>query len=115
MAGFHEKPTAEAAHEIIRRGGLWNSFIMAFRVDHLLRTIRRERPEDHQRIRRHGPAAYADLPPWNFSRDLLGRIPDELVVLRAAGMGWSDWGTPEAIARALATDPDEHDEQRGAA
>jgi len=39
---------------------------------------------------------------WNFSHDLLSRMPEHLVVTRADGLGWSDWGTPEAIERSFA-------------
>lgn len=46
-------------------------------------------------------AHYPTLVPWNFSRDFLDRIPRHLAVLRADDLGWSDWGTPEAIARTL--------------
>jgi hypothetical protein len=43
------------------------------------------------------------LPSWNFSREFLARIPQHLVVARADDLGWSDWGTPEAIERTFAT------------
>ena len=47
-------------------------------------------------------AAYERLAPWNFSRDFLARVAPHLVVARADDLGWSDWGTPEAIERTLA-------------
>ena len=37
----------------------------------------------------------------NFSRDFLARVPHHLMVVRADDLGWSDWGTPEAIERTL--------------
>src|SRR6185503_2727588 len=36
VAAFHEKPARRVAGEVIRRGGLWNSFVMVGRVRHLL-------------------------------------------------------------------------------
>ena len=36
------------------------------------------------------------------SRDFLARVPRHLMVARAGDLGWSDWGTPEAIERTLA-------------
>ena len=42
------------------------------------------------------------LQPWNFSHGFLARMPEHLVVTRAGDVGWSDWGTPEAIERSLA-------------
>ena len=47
-------------------------------------------------------SAYPTIARWNFSRDFLARIPEQLMVVRAPGIGWSDWGTPEAIERTLA-------------
>src|SRR5205807_570380 len=47
-------------------------------------------------------SAYPTIAPWNFSRDFLARIPEHLMVTRAPGVRWSDWGTPEAIERSLA-------------
>ncbi len=45
---------------------------------------------------------YDRLQPWNFSHGFLSRMPEHLVVTRAGDVGWSDWGTPEAIERSLA-------------
>jgi len=47
-------------------------------------------------------AAYDRLAAWNFSRDFLARVPQHLMVARAGDLGWSDWGTLEAIERTLA-------------
>ncbi len=47
-------------------------------------------------------AAYQSLAPWNLSRDFLARVAPHLMVVRADDLGWSDWGTPEAIERTLA-------------
>jgi hypothetical protein len=46
---------------------------------------------------------YAQLPPWNFSHDLLEHVTPHLLVLRARGLGWSDWGPVGAIERTFAT------------
>ena len=39
--------------------------------------------------------------PWNLSRDFLPHIVQDLVVIRADGIGWSDLGTPESVDRTL--------------
>ena len=101
VAAFQEKPSIEAAEAIIRRGGLWNSFVMVFRVRRALELLRELRPADCERMGA-GESAYASLAPWNFSHDFLARIPGHLAVLRVEDVGWSDLGTPEAIARTLA-------------
>ena len=110
VKAFCEKPSATDAEAIIRRGGLWNSFIMVFQVARVLDLLRHERREDV--IMMEGALAtgtqclvdaYAALRPWNFSRDFLTRIPEHLVAVRASQLDWSDWGTPAAIERTLQT------------
>lgn len=109
VAAFREKPTADEAERLVARGGLWNSFVMAFHLPAVLSLLARLRPADLQPMQ-----MLADRPEladafyqhaveaWNFSSGFLARIPEHLVVLRAAGTGWSDWGTPEAVARTFA-------------
>jgi hypothetical protein len=46
-------------------------------------------------------AGYDELAAWNFSDDVLARRPQELLVVRADHLGWSDWGTPEAIVQTV--------------
>lgn len=109
VIAFHEKPGRRLAAHIIRRGGLWNSFVMVGCVARLIALLRAVRPDDVARL---APLtadadalapAYDHLPSWNFSRDFLARIPQQLVVARADDLGWSDWGTPEAVERTFAT------------
>jgi mannose-1-phosphate guanylyltransferase len=109
VAAFREKPTREDAERLVERGGLWNSFVMAFQVPAVLRLLARLRPADlqpMQALAAHPDRADAlyehDVRGWNFSSEFLASIPRHLVVLRTAGTGWSDWGTPEAIARTFA-------------
>jgi mannose-1-phosphate guanylyltransferase len=90
---FHEKPAPATAAEIIRRGGLWNSFVMAFRVDTMIGLLRRRRPAALEAV------GCASVSPWNFSRDFLAHVPGHLAVVQVEDVGWSDWGTPEAIER----------------
>jgi hypothetical protein len=47
-------------------------------------------------------AAYRSLRPVNFSKSLLAGRPEDLLVLAARNMYWSDWGSPERILRTLA-------------
>ena len=44
VAAFHEKPAQRLAARIIRRGGLWNSFVMVGRVARFVELIRAIRP-----------------------------------------------------------------------
>ena len=104
VGAFREKPSAADARAIVRRGGLWNSFIMVFEVGRVLGLLRRARPDDMTAMERalargeEGLArGYAALRPWNFSRDFLAHIPEHMIALRAERVRWSDWGTREAI------------------
>ena len=107
VAAFHEKPSAADAERIIAHGGLWNSFVMAFRVDTVLHALRETRALDYGQMRAVVDypellnVVYPVLRPWNFSADFLARIPERLLAVAAGDIGWSDWGTPEAIARML--------------
>jgi mannose-1-phosphate guanylyltransferase len=101
VLAFVEKPSPEQAERIIRRGALWNSFVMLFRVETMISLLRRRRASDYAALRRLDDDAYAAAAPWNFSRDFLAHIPEELLALPVADVGWSDWGTPEAVERTL--------------
>jgi len=108
VRAFCEKPAHGLAERIIGEGALWNCFVMVCRVRRLLALARALRPRDvamldAARDSAARTALYRDLPAWNFSSDLLARLAQHLVVLRADGIRWSDWGTVNAIERTLAT------------
>jgi hypothetical protein len=79
-----------------------DSFVMVARAGRLLALLHDVRPHDVARFAALDDA-YEGLTPWNFSRDFLAHVPQHLVVARADDLGWSDWGTPEAIERTFAT------------
>ena len=66
----------------------------------IMSLLRRRRPADHA-SHALDEAAYGSLNPWNFSRDFLAHVTDALLALRVDDVGWSDWGTPEAVERTL--------------
>ena len=104
VGGFHEKPSVELAKHLLRRGALWNSFVMVFHPSRLLALLQEQRSSDVERLRsviRSG-GGYEDVPRWNFSADFLTNIADHLLVLPVDGVYWSDWGTPEAVEQTLA-------------
>jgi mannose-1-phosphate guanylyltransferase len=110
---FIEKPSPEEARACLRRGGLWNTFVMVARAATFLEAGRRTLPDLHDRLRRvrafagtseEGAAlerAYALSPPANFSRDVLAADPARLAVSELPPLHWSDWGTPERVIMAL--------------
>jgi mannose-1-phosphate guanylyltransferase len=114
IAKFVEKPAAPLARQLIERGALWNSFIVAATARSLLRLLRRRFPEivdamrDAVRRDRHRPdnpiattRLYACLPSLDFSRDVVSNAESTLRVLAVAECGWSDLGNPKRIAATL--------------
>jgi mannose-1-phosphate guanylyltransferase len=108
VLAFHEKPAAGVAADMVRRGALWNTLVMVARVRRVLELLWALRPADVALLQDTPvdlaalATVYDRLQAWNFSREFLSHIPEHLVVIRADGLGWSDWGTPEAIERSFA-------------
>lgn len=120
VSRFVEKPDLTSAQEIMRNGGLWNTFIMTASVQGLIGLFERAHPGVARELRdllrstgmvASGDAAerqfaqgYAALPELDFSRDVL-QGQRCLKVLRMADCGWSDLGTPQRLARTLSCLP----------
>ncbi|HEU5057805.1 MAG TPA: sugar phosphate nucleotidyltransferase [Kofleriaceae bacterium] len=105
---FVEKPPAPIAERLHRMGGLWNTFVMVATVEMLWASAAARLPVHAEAIRAGDiDGAYRTLSPAGFSREVLERTP-ALAVLRLAGAGWSDWGTPRRVFQSLAGTPD-HD------
>jgi mannose-1-phosphate guanylyltransferase len=108
VGSFREKPERPLAARIVAQGGLWNSFVMAFRARRALELVATHLPvaygalAEASRARATLEEYYAGTTAWNFSSDLLARITAHLLVVRAERTGWSDWGTPRAIERTFA-------------
>jgi mannose-1-phosphate guanylyltransferase len=120
VVAFEEKPDRQRAERFFARGGLWNTMIVAARVDTLwalgqrllphmmrpfdalLRALRRSPGEPSStRIARAIEAAYHRMPHADFSRDLVQRCPEAALVLPLGNVEWSDWGRPERVASCL--------------
>ncbi len=110
---FKEKPDAETCAVLRARGALWNTFISVGPVSVFWRLARRHLPvHTHlldvyrlQRVRVGEKGAlealYRDMPPANFSADVLSHARG-LAVLPMSGTGWSDWGSPARVFESLA-------------
>jgi mannose-1-phosphate guanylyltransferase len=111
---FVEKPSTDAAEELIRTGALWNVFIIAARAHTLLELFTQRFPEIVAGMRAvvaqdaghvFDPVAtthlYRTLPDIDFSRHVLQGAEPSLRVLPAPACGWSDLGTPERVALTL--------------
>jgi mannose-1-phosphate guanylyltransferase len=109
---FVEKPSQETARGLMGRGGLWNTFVMAARVQTLVAAGRRTLPRLHERLALIGDRdgdeetrgienAYRLAPTANFSQCVLAAIPDALAVAPMPPLEWSDWGTPDRVIQTL--------------
>jgi mannose-1-phosphate guanylyltransferase len=113
VARFVEKPAEIVAQELMRAGGLWNTFVMAFKADTLLELAGRHAPalvrafspiweaDGEAQEREMLEEIYRGMAPLNFSRDFLEivalREPSRLFVLPVRGVTWSDWGSERRV------------------
>ena len=113
VRGFWEKPTAERARLFFGAGFVWNTLVVVARADTLTALGRRHVPDVAaclETLEAHAAGqedfaavseAYARMRPANFSREVLERETESLVMLRVRGVLWSDWGTPDRVVRTL--------------
>jgi mannose-1-phosphate guanylyltransferase len=103
---FWEKPTAGLARALLKRGCLWNSFVMVGRAGAFERVVHEAapemaaalthaasslgRPNEAAALRR----AYGSLPTAGFSDLVLTRLAHRFSVLRVKDVGWCDLGNP---------------------
>jgi mannose-1-phosphate guanylyltransferase len=113
VAGFVEKPSAAEADLLLRRGCLWNTFVLvghaeAFRVlldralpglyAELVAILNLPDPPRTTALER----LYASPIASDFSRDVLSRYPERLGVIELARSGWTDLGQPARALRVMA-------------
>lgn len=113
VSRFWEKPSGSLASSLMERCCLWNSFVMVGYVHAFVNLIRRALPglvEVFESIRSSLFTAaertalcelYSGIGATSFSQDVLSGQPNELAVLRASGLGWSDLGEPGRVHSAL--------------
>ena len=103
--------TPELAVAVADAGGVGSVTALGLspaRLDTMLAVLERLVPERLEVMRRlarkpdERGAAYAGIERWSFGRDVFARLVESLVAVPVADVGWSDWRTPQAIARSLA-------------
>jgi mannose-1-phosphate guanylyltransferase len=105
VEAFREKPDLASTFDLISRGALWNTLVMVFKLKRMLELLQELAPVESLRILESGENAgkmaevYAALNPWNLSNRVLARITQHLIVIKAAGVRWSDLGTRESVER----------------
>jgi mannose-1-phosphate guanylyltransferase len=115
---FVEKPAISTARELFRRGGLWNTMVVLGRVRSFWRQAEQQLPYQVALFNRYvdalataggRPDAQADkllgqlyrsMPRGDFSRSILQNSRGTGVV-KLAGSGWCDCGTPERLLGCL--------------
>ena len=97
----------------MKRGCLWNSFVMIGHVNAFMSLIRHTLPgliKSFDSIRRalfttaESSAVgdlYSTMRPASFSEDVLSVEPEHLAVFRGTGLGWSDLGEPSRVLSIL--------------
>ena len=106
VIGFWEKPPLAVAHELMKRGGLWNTFVSVGHASAFLGLFRSTVPDAVDKIARalardDLDSAYLDLDTIDFSMAVLGREPQRLLVIPDAASGWTDLGAPDRVIETL--------------
>jgi mannose-1-phosphate guanylyltransferase len=105
VEAFTEKPSLPGARDIISRGGLWNTFVMVFKLSRMMELLYEFVPNDCEKLSKlrkspeRAAELYENLEPWNLSTQVLARIPQHLIMLKVSDVQWSDWGTRESVER----------------
>ena len=110
---FWEKPDAMLASALMKRGCLWNSFVMVGHVRAFMQIIRQALSNLVEAFESTRPSfaptsetaalcdLYAGIRATNFSQDVLSMYPHDLAVLCGTGLGWSDLGDPSRVLSIL--------------
>jgi mannose-1-phosphate guanylyltransferase len=111
---FVEKPPVPLAQELIRRGALWNAFIIAADAQALIKLFERRCPDVVSAMWQILPTCsgdashaqslaelYEEIPVLDFSTRILQGQEHHLHVLPVPECGWSDLGTPQRVGQVL--------------
>src|SRR5579863_4260732 len=110
---FWEKPSEPEAQNLLKRGCLWNTFVMVGRARAFLAMIQTAAPglydvfaslpsQVHSGMTAEALApVYSGIAAADFSKQVLAAQPDKLTVLSLGDVGWSDLGDPQRVVSAL--------------
>jgi mannose-1-phosphate guanylyltransferase len=111
VRGFCEKPSFDLAMDLLRRGWLWNTFVLVGHVRGFLEMVNVPLAEIVDQFRGNHlwtgsevciqKSFYDRIPSIDFSREVLATQTPRLIVLRMVRTGWSDLGHPERVMAAL--------------
>jgi mannose-1-phosphate guanylyltransferase len=113
IEGFQEKPPLALAEALLRRGSLWNTFVMVGHVRAFLEMARKTVPSllqvlESAEVTSHPDAEiripdsiYAQIAPMDFSRHILALATNSLLAFRLTNIEWSDLGHPYRLLATL--------------
>ena len=110
---FWEKPDSKLALELLRRGCLWNTFVIVGTVGAFLDIFARALPQVYGSLAQVLPflgtaqegdaieQAYAEIDDCGFSDSVLSEFVDNLSVLPVSGLVWNDLGESDRVLAML--------------
>jgi len=106
VSRFCEKPPLLEARDLMRKGGLWNTFVAIGRAGAFLNLLAATVMPTMTRIahavaHRDLGSVYGEIDAIDFSKDVLSHQPRSLLVMEDAASGWADLGHPERVISTL--------------
>jgi mannose-1-phosphate guanylyltransferase len=106
VSRYWEKPPLAKARELMRGGGLWNTFVTIGHAGAFLKLLSSTAPDAVAEIagalaRDDLDGAYRDLDMIDFSKDVLSLNTRQLLVAPDAASGWTDLGNPNRVIDTL--------------
>ena len=114
VEAFLEKPNQDIAERALLSGALWNTLIVAARVETLWAMGWRYFPDLMELFEKYTAyigtskedatleAIYRVMPVRNISSHLLQNVSQHIAAIEMSGVLWCDWGRPERILHTLA-------------
>jgi mannose-1-phosphate guanylyltransferase len=113
VKAFMEKPSPEWCRRAMSKGALWNTLVLAARVETLWSMGWSCFPEMMPLLEKYEKVIgtlkeevvleeiFRQIPARNFSTDLLQKVFRQVAVIELKGVLWSDWGRPGRIMDTL--------------
>ena len=103
---FLEKPPLATAHQLMKTGGLWNTFVTIGYGSAFLKLLTGTVPsavsEISKELTKGDPdAAYRDMGSIDFSKHVLSQDQRPLLVIQDEVSGWADLGNPVRVIETL--------------